>query len=147
MGSLNLMTMIMDRKKVNQYMEVYQENGLHVAFLSLGYGTASSEILDYLGLESNQKAVSFSVVEEKSWLIVKKQMEKKLKIDAPGGGISFVAPLSSIGGKKALQYLIENEDYQKAFDMALAAGTACAFRAGLPTSTDIQQMYEIIKEM
>ena len=42
---------------------------------------------------------------------------------------------------------LENEDYQKAFDMALAAGTACAFRAGLPTSTDIQKMYEIIKDM
>ena len=113
MGSLNLMTMIMDRKKVNQYMEVYQENGLHVAFLSLGYGTASSEILDYLGLESNQKAVSFSVVEEKSWMAVKKQLEKKLKIDAPGGGIAFTVPLSSIGGMKQLQFLLETQDYQK----------------------------------
>ena len=66
MGSLNLMTMIVDRKDLNRYMEIYQDSGLHVAFLSLGYGTASNEILDYLGLESNQKAVAFSVVEEKS---------------------------------------------------------------------------------
>ncbi len=113
MGSLNLMTTIVDRKILNRYMELYQDNDLHVAFLSLGYGTASNEILDYLGLESNQKAVSFSIVEEKTWLTVKRQLEKKLKIDAPGGGIAFTIPLSSIGGMKQLQFLLETQDYQK----------------------------------
>ena len=113
MGSLNLMTTIVDRKDLNRYLEVYQNNDLHVTFLSLGYGTASNEILDYLGLESNQKAVAFSIVEEKSWLTVKKQLEKKLKIDAPGGGIAFTIPLSSIGGMKQLQFLLETQDYKK----------------------------------
>ena len=113
MGNLNLMTTIVDRKDLNRYMEVYQNNDLHVAFLSLGYGTASNEILDYLGLESTQKAVSFSIVEEKSWLTVKKQLEKKLKIDAPGGGIAFIVPLGSIGGMKQLQFLLETQDYKK----------------------------------
>ena len=113
MGSLNLMTTIVDRKILNRYMELYQDNDLHVAFLSLGYGTASNEILDYLGLESNQKAVSFSILEEKTWLTVKRQLEKKLKIDAPGGGIAFTIPLSSIGGMKQLQFLLETQEYQK----------------------------------
>ena len=113
MGSLNLMTTIVDRKILNRYMELYQDNDLHVAFLSLGYGTASNEILDYLGLESNPKAVSFSIVEEKTWLTVKRQLEKKLKIDAPGGGIAFTIPLSSIGGMKQLQFLLETQEYQK----------------------------------
>lgn len=113
MGSLYLMTTIVDRKTLNKYLELYQDNDLHVTFLALGYGTASSEILDYLGLESNQKAVSLSVLEESSWLTVKRQLERKLKIDAPGGGIAFIIPLSSIGGKKPLQFLLEKQDYQK----------------------------------
>ncbi len=113
MGTLSLLTTIMDRKNLNRYMSVYQDNGLHVAFLSLGYGTASNEILDYLGLESNQKAVSFSLIEESAWLTVKKQLEKKLKIDAPGEGIAFTIPLSSIGGRKPLQFLLETQDYKK----------------------------------
>ena len=95
MGSLNLMTTIVDRKILNRYMELYQDNDLHVAFLSLGYGTVSNEIMDYLGLESNQKAVAFSIVEEKSWRNIKRQLEKKLKIDAPGGGIAFRQDLFS----------------------------------------------------
>ncbi len=113
MGNLYLMTTIVDRKIANRYIELYQENNLHVMFLTLGYGTAANEVLDYLGLESTEKAVSFSVLEENSWIDIKKQLEKKLKIDAPGGGIAFTIPLSSIGGKKALDFLLEREDYQK----------------------------------
>ena len=113
MGNLYMMTTIVDRKISHKYIDLYKENGLNVMFISLGSGTATNEILDYLGMEANEKAVVFSVLEESSWTKVKRQLEKKLKIDAPGGGIAFTVPLSSIGGKKALQYLIESTEYQK----------------------------------
>lgn len=113
MGNLYLMTTIVERNMANAYLEVFQKNQVHVVYRTLGYGTVSNDILDYLGLDTNEKAVSFSVVEEDRWFQVKKQLERKLKIDAPGGGISFITPVSSIGGKKTLQFLIENENYQK----------------------------------
>ncbi len=113
MGTLYLMTTIIDRKIANRYLDVYEECKLHVALWSLGMGTATNDVLDYLGLDSTEKAVAFSVVEEDKWLDIKKLLQKKLQIDAPGGGISFVIPLSSIGGKKALQFLTENENYEK----------------------------------
>ena len=107
------MTTIVDRKIVNKYMDLYRENGLQVMYLTLGFGTAANEVLDYLGLESTEKAVAYSVLEEASWNTIKKQLEKKLKIDAPGGGIAFTIPLSSVGGKKTLQFLLESQDYKK----------------------------------
>lgn len=113
MGSLYLMTTIVNRKDVKRYLDLYQENGQNVMFLSLGFGTAANEVLDYLGLENTEKAVAFSVLEESAWLEIKKQLERKLKIDAPGEGIAFIVPLSSIGGKKALQFLLESQEYQK----------------------------------
>ena len=113
MGSLYLMTTIVDRKIANKYVDLYQENDLNVMLLTLGLGTASNDILDYLGLDNPEKAVAFSVLQEDSWTEIKKQLQKKLQIDAPGGGIAFIIPLSSIGGKKVLQFLLENEDYQK----------------------------------
>ena len=113
MGNIYLMTTIIDRSIIKKYYELFQENNLNVLFGFLGSGTASSEVLDYLGLDGAEKAVVFSVVEEHTWVATKKALEKKLKIDAPGGGISFIIPLSSVGGKKALQFLIESEDYQK----------------------------------
>ena len=119
MGNIYLMTTIVDRKIVKKYLELYQENDLQVMFISLGFGTANNEVLDYLGLESTEKAVALSVVEEHTWVSVKKQLEKKLHIDAPGGGIAFTTPLSSVGGKKALQFLIENDNYQKTEETTL----------------------------
>ena len=113
MGNIYLMTTIVDRKIANKYVNLYKENDLNVMYITLGLGTATNEILDYIGLDSNEKAVAFSVVEEHTWTDIKKQLEKKLKIDAPGGGISFISPLSSVAGKKVLQYLIEQENYQK----------------------------------
>ncbi len=113
MGSLYLMTTIVDRKIATKYIDLFKENNMNVIHLALGSGTAANEVLDYLGLESTEKAVAFSVVEEESWYNIKKQLEKKLKIDAPGGGIAFTTPLSSVGGRKTLNYLIENENYQK----------------------------------
>lgn len=113
MGNLFLMTTIVDRKVAKKYSELYKENEQHVMFVTLGSGTAANEILDYLGLENTEKAVIFSVQEESAWQKIKKQLQQKLKIDAPGGGIAFTIPLSSIGGKKTLQFLLEGQDYQK----------------------------------
>lgn len=113
MGKLYMMTTIVDRKIVKKYIDLYKENGQNVMFLTLGVGTATNEMLDYLGLDVNEKAIASSVVEEDTWINLKKQLQKKLQIDAPGGGIAFVVPLSSIGGKKTLQFLLENNDYQK----------------------------------
>ena len=82
-------------------------------FITLGQGTASGDILDYLGLESTEKAVIFSVLEEERWSGIKKDLRQKLQIDAPGEGIAFLVPLSSIGGKKTLQFLTANQEFQK----------------------------------
>ena len=113
MGNLYLMTTVVDRKIAKKYLNLYKENGQNVLFLAFGSGTASSEILDYLGLEHAEKTVVFSIVEEESWVKTKRDLEKKLKIDVPGSGIAFTTPLSSIGGRKALEFLIEKQDYQK----------------------------------
>ena len=81
--------------------------------LTLGNGTASSEMLDYFGMESREKIVIFTVVTWESWKHVKGQMEQKLNIDVPGTGISFLIPVSSVGGGKALRYLLAGQEYEK----------------------------------
>ena len=68
MGNIYLMTTIVDRKIIKKYLELYRENELYVMFITLGYGTATNEIMDYVGLDSPEKAVAYSVVEEDTWL-------------------------------------------------------------------------------
>ena len=61
----------------------------------------------------------FSVLTDENFYKTKKSLQKKLQIDAPGGGIAFIVPFSSIGGKKALQFFTVGQDFQKEEESAL----------------------------
>ena len=119
MSKLNLMTTIVDRNQVRKYLHLYEEEGLQIMLVTLGDGTASGDVLDYLGLEATEKAVIFSVLTDENFYTTKKSLQKKLQIDAPGGGIAFIVPFSSIGGKKALQFFTVGQDFQKEEESAL----------------------------
>ena len=108
-----MMTTIVNRNLGRKYMALYKEEGLLVTFVTLGMGTASGDMLDYLGLESTEKVIIFAVLEENGWEKTKIDLRKKLHIDAPGEGIAFIIPLSSIGGKKVLQFLTTGQEFQK----------------------------------
>ena len=113
MGRLYLTTTIVDRKNGPKYEKLYKESGPAVTFMALGAGTARGDVLDYLGLEATEKTVIFSVQEEEDWLALKSELRHKMQIDAPGGGIAFTVPLSSIGGRRTLQFLLAKGEYHK----------------------------------
>lgn len=119
MSELFLMVAIINRHHTRVFADFYQENGVSVNLITLGYGTAGSEILDYFGLEATEKSVIFSVVTKEVWRKIKAGLQKKMRIDIPGTGIAFTVPLSSIGGKKQLQFLTENQNFQKGEESTL----------------------------
>ena len=57
--------------------------------------------------------VYLAVVTDNMWKRLKRELIVRLQIDVPGTGIAFTVPLSSIGGRRALQYLIQNQEYVK----------------------------------
>jgi len=113
MSQLHLMTTIISRNMTRKFASFYEGSGLPVSFITLGEGTASSEILDYFGLDGSEKSVMFHVVTDTKWKEVKRNLRLKMNIDIPGIGIVFMIPLSSIGGSKALNYLTCQQDYVK----------------------------------
>ena len=113
MSSVYCMVTITGRNHGEQFSSLFRTEHLPVMLLTLGNGTASSEMLDYFGMESRDKIVIFTVVTWESWRHVKGQMEQKLNIDVPGTGISFLIPVSSVGGGKALRYLLAGQEYEK----------------------------------
>lgn len=119
MSELHLMVTITDRSAIKKFISLYQRHGVEVAFTTVGYGTAVSETLDYLGLEETEKAVILSVVTGSVWREVKLELQKQLKIDVPGTGIAFLIPLSSIGGKKPLLFLTEKQNFVKGEESSL----------------------------
>lgn len=113
MGGLYMMAVITNRNMKDRFKSFFEENGQAVFFETPGRGTASSEVLDYFGLEATEKMVYLAVVTDNMWKRLKRELIVRLQIDVPGTGIAFTVPLSSIGGRRALQYLIQNQEYVK----------------------------------
>ena len=107
------MITITGKNQGERFSSLFKTEQLPVMLLTLGAGTASSEMLDYFGMESREKIVIFTVVTQESRRRVKRQMEEKLNIDVPGTGISFIVPVSSVGGGKAFRYLLAGQAYIK----------------------------------
>ena len=61
MGGAVLMITITDRSRGETFANWYQSQGIPLVLTALGHGTATTEILDYLGLEATEKAVLFCV--------------------------------------------------------------------------------------
>lgn len=119
MSELFMMVSILDRHKAKKFLNFYQESGIKINLNTVARGTATSEVLDYFGLESIEKIMITSFVTREVWKNVRKGLREKLNIDVPGTGIAFIIPLSSIGGKRQLQFLTQNQNFVKGEESSL----------------------------
>ena len=119
MSDVYIMRTIIDRKNSKKYIDLYKKDKLEVMYITLGEGTARGDILDYLGLEASEKMVIFNFVQQRDWMLTKKDLQRKLQIDAPGEGIAFLVPLSSIGGKRTLQFLLDRQELPESEESTL----------------------------
>lgn len=113
MSRLYMMVTVTNRNYRKQFREFFEKNNLQIFVGALGRGTARSEVLDYFGLEESEKLLYFSVVTDTTWRKLRRALITQMLIDVPGTGIAFVIPLSSVGGKKAMQFLINEQEYEK----------------------------------
>ena len=113
MSKVYMMVTITNRSIGSRMLSFYKENELAVNLNMLGAGTANSDVLDYFGLEATEKAVMFAVVTREMWRKLKRGLQKKMNIDVPGTGIAFIIPFDSIGGKKALQFFTDRQNFEK----------------------------------
>lgn len=88
------------------FLDFYRAFGAPVVFSALGRGTASDDVLSYLGLEATEKSVLFSVVTPQIKDVLMWELVDTMHIDRPGSGIAVCLHLSSVGGRSAMQYLI-----------------------------------------
>ena len=57
MSSYNMVLTILNRSYEKDYVEFFRQNGIVHMSEMLGHGTASKSILDYLGIEKNEKII------------------------------------------------------------------------------------------
>lgn len=113
MDTLYMLVTISDRNQTRRFLAFYKEQKITLTLITFGRGTTTSEILDSFGLEAAEKAILFAFVTASEWKTVKQGLQKQMKIDIPGNGIAFIVPLSSVGGKKQLQFLTEGRGFKK----------------------------------
>jgi hypothetical protein len=93
---LKLLVFIIDWTKTKAISSIFDEEHVRFHFISKGRGTASSEILDVLGIGSGEKAVILCLEQDVMVPVLLKEVRKKLGFHNPGVGIAFTIPLSGI---------------------------------------------------
>lgn len=104
-----LLITIVDRNKVEFYLDVLAVLESNLQVVTFGRGTASSEVRDMLGL-SNFKGIIFSIIREDMVSTVKRRLEERFKTIKNGKGISVVIPLASVMGVRLYQFMMNNNE-------------------------------------
>lgn len=105
---LKLLFTVVDRPKAEFYLDVLSQFEVNLQLVTAGKGTATSDLVDMLGLNP-QKAVIISTVREDMVDPVMKCLEEKFSTIRNGKGICFAVPLSSVIGVNIYRFLSNNQ--------------------------------------
>ena len=104
---LKLLVTVVDRPKGEFYLDVISQFDVNCQLLVSGQGTATSDLVELLGLEPH-KAVILSVVREDRMDTIMNCLEDKFATIRNGKGIAFAVPLSSVIGVNLYRFLSDN---------------------------------------
>ena len=104
---LKVLFTVVDKNKGEFYMDVISQFEVNCQMQLQGKGTATSELVDLLGLNIH-KAVILSAVREDRVEEIMKALETKFETIKNGKGIAFAVPMSSIVGVSVYQFLSNN---------------------------------------
>ena len=110
MSGYSYLVNILGREFEDAYMDFYNKNGVKTVISSLCYGTASKSMLDYLGLEKNEKIMLSAIVTDENAKKLMSGFVSKMGINLPGTGIALTIPVGSVGGNASLLYLAEGQE-------------------------------------
>lgn len=105
---LKLIITVVDRGKAEFYLDVFSQFEVNFQIVTGGKGTARSEIVEMLGLNTH-KAVIMSVVREDKVSPIIKCLEEKFETIRNGKGIAIAIPLSGVIGVNMYQFLSNNK--------------------------------------
>ena len=106
---LKLLITVVDRQKGEFYLDVISQFDVTCQLALGGLGTATSDLVELLGLEPH-KAVILSVVREDMVDIILNTLEDKFATIRNGKGISFAIPLSSVIGVNLYRFLSDRRE-------------------------------------
>ena len=106
---LKLLFTVVDRPKGEFYLDVISQFEVNCQLAMGGLGTATSEVVELLGLEPH-KAVILSVVREDMVDTIMNTLEDKFATIRNGKGIAFAVPLSSVISVNLYRFLSDRRE-------------------------------------
>ncbi len=110
MSSYNMVLVILKRNYEKEYVKFFRQNGITRLTSMLGNGTASKSILDYLGIENNEKVVLQAIAAAGNVESLFSGLISRMGINLPGTGIAMSIPVESIAGTSSMKYLTEGQE-------------------------------------
>lgn len=105
---LKLIITVVDHSKAELYLDILSQFDVNFQMVTGGKGTATSDIIDMLGLNLH-KAVLLSVVREDMVVPIIKCLEEKFETIRNGKGIAIAVALSGVIGVNMYQFLSNNK--------------------------------------
>jgi hypothetical protein len=120
---LKALFLIVDWDRLNVISEVLAAENCLLSFVCNGSGTASSEIIDLLGIGATVKAVFFCLAQSTDTPHIVQEVRRALGARSAGAGIAFSVPLGGVSARifamfeeAAQQASVETQGAQKAGD-------------------------------
>lgn len=98
---LALLMTIIERGCGNRLTDLYTQNRVFTHLRCEGTGTATSEILDILGLDGSEKDIVLSLAPAETIRALLDALEDDLREQVPGRGIAFTARLGAVSNLMA----------------------------------------------
>ncbi len=102
---MNFVLSIVPRERGEEMLELCQKRSFPLTLSMLGRGTATSEILDLLGLTASEKTVLFTFADDMDTRRLIRDARLELYIDIPGNGMLAAIPVKSVGGARTMAFL------------------------------------------
>lgn len=107
-GALKLLITVVNRPKVEFYMDLLQTFEVNMQFVASARGTASSEILQMMGIEESEKAVIFSIIRADRAAAALSALDHRFATIKRGKGIAYTVPMSGMIGVSMYRFLCNN---------------------------------------
>ena len=102
---LKLLVTVVNRKKTEFYLDVLQAFEVNFQLTLNATGTASTEMMNLLGLTESDKSVILSVIREDLASAALHALDEKFRTIKNGKGIAYTVPMTGTIGVAIYQFL------------------------------------------
>lgn len=107
---LQLLVTVVNREKAEFYTDLLHSFEINLHLSLLASGTASTEMLNLLGLSDTEKSVLFSVVREDKAKLALAALDEKFRTIRNGKGIAYTIPMTGTIGVAIYRFLANIQD-------------------------------------